>query len=49
MLITLANAAGAQNDVSILEQSRKEEMETGDWLGEHIPMLVEATISKAKA
>lgn len=45
VLITLANASGAENDVSSLEQSQKEEMEMGDWLGEHIPMLVKANLS----
>ncbi len=47
VLITLAGLAGAASDVPILEQSQKEEMEMGDWLGEHIPMLVQANISHA--
>ena len=47
LLITLANAAGAAGDVAVLEQSQKEEMEMGDWLGEHISMLVQANISHA--
>ncbi len=47
VLIALANESGAENDVLLLQQSQKEEMEMGDWLGEHIPMLVMANISHA--
>ena len=47
MLIALANESGAENDVLVLEQSQKEEMEMGDWLGEHIPALVMANIAHA--
>lgn len=41
-LITLAEAAGASEDVPVLEQSMKEDMEMGDWLGLHLPDLVHA-------
>ncbi|MDX7951694.1 DUF892 family protein [Lichenihabitans sp. Uapishka_5] len=41
-LIALAGAAGASGDIATLEQSMKEEQETGDWLGEHLPALVTA-------
>ena len=47
VLIALANESGAENDVLVLEQSQKEEMEMGDWLGEHIPALVMANIAHA--
>ena len=40
VLITLAQAVGATEDVTILEQSMKEEQEMGDWLGSHIPSFV---------
>ena len=42
VLMTLADAAGAGADKSVLEQSMKEEQEMGDWLGEHLPSLVQA-------
>ena len=42
LLLTLADAAGAVDDKPILEQSRTEEQEMGDWLGNHIPELVAA-------
>lgn len=49
LLITLAEAAGAGDDVPILQQSMKEEQETGDWLGDHIPELVTTFLSKRAA
>ena len=42
VLITMANAAGASEDVSVLEQSMKEEQEMGDWLGTHLPDITQA-------
>ncbi len=37
VLLTLAQAAGASEDVPTLEQSMQEEQEMGDWLGNNIP------------
>ncbi len=42
VLLTLAEAAGANGDVPVLEQSMKEEQEMGDWLGGHLPSFVQA-------
>ena len=49
VLTTLAEAAGAADDVAVLAQSSKEEQEMGDWLGEHIPGLVHAYLGKQAA
>ncbi len=49
VLITLAEAAGATGDISVLEQSMKEEQEMGDWLGGHIPNLVHAYLKQQAA
>ena len=49
VLITLAGAAGAVDDVPVLEQSMKEEQEMGDWLGSHIPSFVHAYVSQQQA
>ncbi len=46
VLLTLAEAAGATEDVAVLEQSMKEEQETGDWLGSHIPDFVHAFLQQ---
>ena len=46
MLITLAEAAGVSEDKSVLEQSMKEEQEMGDWLGSHLPGLVQAYLQQ---
>ncbi|WP_162501546.1 DUF892 family protein [Methylobacterium crusticola] len=43
-LLILADAAGASEDKSVLEQSMKEEQETGDWLGSHLPGFVHAYV-----
>ena len=40
VLIALAQAVGATEDVATLQQSMKEEMQMGDWLGEHLPSFV---------
>ena len=49
VLATLAQAAGASDDVSTLEQSMKEEQEMGDWLGSHLPALVQAYLAQQHA
>ncbi len=46
VLITLAEAAGAAEDTSVLEQSMKEEQEMGDWLGSHLPDFVHAYLQQ---
>ena len=49
VLLTLADAAGATDDRSVLEQSMKEEQEMGDWLGSHLPDFVHAYLQKQAA
>ena len=49
VLIALAQAAGANDDVPVLEQSMKEEMEMGDWLGSHLPSFVHAYLAQQAA
>ena len=49
VLVTLAEAAGASADVAVLEQSMKEEQQTGDWLGEHLPGFVHAYLGQQSA
>ena len=49
VLMTLAEAAGAADDVPVLEQSMKEEQEMGDWLGSHIPDFVHAYLTQQAA
>jgi len=49
LLITLAGAAGAAQDVPVLEQSMKEEMEMGDWLGSHLPDFAHAYLARKAA
>ena len=49
VLLTLADAAGASADKAVLEQSMKEEQEMGDWLGSHIPSLVQTYLRKEAA
>ena len=49
VLLTLADAAGAGDDKPVLEQSMKEEQEMGDWLGGHIPELVQAYVRQQAA
>ena len=48
-LLTLAEAAGAREDMAVLEQSMKEEQEMGDWLGTHLPGLVHAFLKQKAA
>jgi ferritin-like metal-binding protein YciE len=47
VLVTLAQAAGATDDVPVLELSMKEEQEMGDWLGGHLPGFVHAYLQRA--
>ncbi|MGI4953703.1 MAG: DUF892 family protein [Janthinobacterium lividum] len=49
VLIALAQAAGAAQDVSVLEQSMQEEQEMGDWLGSNLPNFVQAYLAQGKA
>lgn len=49
VLITMAEAAGAAEDKSVLQTSMKEEQEMGDWLGEHIPSFVKAYLGQTAA
>ena len=49
VLLTLADLAGAGADKAVLEQSMREEQEMGDWLGSHIPDLVQAYIRQQAA
>ena len=49
VLLTLADAAGAGDDKSVLERSMKEEQEMGDWLGSHIPNFVQAYLAHKSA
>jgi len=46
VLLTLADAAGASDDKTALEQSMKEEQEMGDWLGSHLPDFVHAYLQQ---
>ena len=47
--MVLADAAGAAEDKAVLEQSMREEQEMGDWLGEHLPSLVNAYLQQRAA
>ncbi len=49
VLVTLAQAAGATEDVSVLQQSMTEEQEMGDWLGSHLPSFVHAYLGQQTA
>ena len=44
VLLTLAEAAGAAGDTSVLRQSMQEEQEMGDWLDGHLTDLVHANL-----
>ena len=46
-LATLAAAAGAAEDVTVLETSLREEQELGDWLGTQLPNFVHAYLAHA--
>ncbi len=45
-LLTLADAAGAVDDKVMLEKSMQEEQEMGDWLGSHLPEIVQAYVQQ---
>ncbi|WP_376099633.1 DUF892 family protein [Roseomonas sp. CCTCC AB2023176] len=45
-LIAAADRAGASGDKSVLETCMKEDMEMGDWLGEHLPGFVDQHLSQ---
>jgi ferritin-like metal-binding protein YciE len=45
-LIALAEAANAGADRAVLEQSMQEEQEMGDWLGEHLPAIVQSYVGR---
>ncbi len=49
VLISLAKTAGALDDVTVLEQSMKEEQEMGDWLGGHLASFVDAYLKQQTA
>ncbi len=49
VLLTLAEAAGAAEDVAVLALSMKEEQEMGDWLGSHLPNFVHAFVARQAA
>ncbi len=49
VLLTLADAAGATEDKTVLEQSMKEEQEMGDWLGSNLPSFVQAFLKQRAA
>ena len=44
-LTALAQAAGAAQDIAVLELSMREEQAMGDWLGSHLPELVHAHLA----
>ena len=44
--MTLAEAAGANDDRTVLQQSMQEEQEMGDWLGSHLPNFVHAYLEQ---
>ena len=48
-LIVLAEAVGASDDVSVLQKSMTEEQEIGDWLGSHLPGIVQAFLTQQSA
>lgn len=49
VLLTLADAAGAEADKAMLQQSMKEEQEMGDWLGSHIPDFVRGYVHRQQS
>ena len=48
-LMATAEFAGMSEDVAVLKQSQTEEMEMGDWLGEHLPHFVQQYLGSMKA
>ncbi|WP_428394520.1 DUF892 family protein [Lichenicoccus sp.] len=49
VLLTLAEAAGAAGDTSVLRQSMQEEQEMGDWFDSHLADLVHAYVRQQAA
>ena len=49
VLVALAEAVGATDDVGVLTQSMQEEQEMGDWLGSHLPSFVQAYLAQQQA
>ena len=49
VLIALAQAVGASDDIPILEQSMRDEQEMGDWLGSHLPSFVHTYLAQRAA
>ena len=49
VLFTLAGMVGATADASKLEQLKAEEDEMGNWLGEHIPALLQQYMASKRA
>lgn len=49
VLTTLAEAAGASEDIAVLQQSMQEEEDMGNWLGSHIPAFVTAYLAHQQA
>ena len=49
VLIALAEAANARDDITVLELSMKEEEEMGDWLNSHLPSLVGSFLAQQAA
>jgi ferritin-like metal-binding protein YciE len=45
-LLAAADRAGASADKPVLEGNMKEDMEMGDWLGEHLPGFVDQYLTK---
>lgn len=48
-LMATAEFAGMKDDVAVLKQSQTEEMEMGDWLGEHLPAFVQQYLGTMKS
>ncbi len=48
-LIATAEFAGMADDAAVLKQSQTEEMEMGDWLGEHLPGVMQQYLGSMKA
>jgi len=47
-LMATAEFVGMTSDIAVLKQSQAEEMEMGDWLGEHLPGFVQQYLGTMK-
>jgi ferritin-like metal-binding protein YciE len=47
-LMATAEFAGMTGDAAVLKQSQTEEMEMGDWLGEHLPGFMQQYLGTMK-